>query len=371
MVGRVYQKNPGHDEDWIVEGEVDETWLQKLGSNHTILELEFRSVTGFRERPFRQLASIRRLKCLQFHSCPITPADISDLASLSKLESLWFEGCPVGDERIEELAQLPKLTRVVLNHSNITDEAVKHLAAIPRLEWLGLDGTAITDRGLAHLRTASGLNLLAIRDTAVTDEGILQLAVLPKLKLSSGTVRGAAVTEAGLDAFFSAQQSAIKSTKALRKAAQKSAPAVAQVEIDAAKEELYSFFKAMNEWQLSCIERLNAAKELSANGGVSEEVWEWCREKCRDIFHHYCTPKTRVYGRPENISIGGPPDYEADPDQEPITSIEAQSRDRIIIETKQKFCVQYRCQYVLLKKKGNWLIDSKKVWGAGWEQTLL
>jgi hypothetical protein len=371
MAGKMYQKNPGRDEDWIVEGEVDEACLEKLGSNHKIVEIEFQSVTRFPDRPFRHLASIRRLKQLVFRSCPITPTDISDIASLSGLESLWFDRCPVGDERIEELARLPKLNRVVLEHSQITDEALRHLAAIPRLDWLWLDGTAITDRGLAHLKTVTGLTRLAIRDTAVTDEGILQLAVLPKLELSSGTVRGTAVTEAGLDALFSAQQAAIRSAQALSRAAQKATPAVPQAEIDAAKEVLYSFFKAMNEWQISCFERFNEAKEMSATGVVGEEVWEWCRERCRDIFNRYCTAKTRVYGRPEGISIGGPPDYEADPEQEPITSIEAHSGSRIVIETKQKFCVEYRCQYVLLKKKGTWLIDSKKVWGAGWEQTIL
>jgi NTF2 fold immunity protein len=371
MANKMYQKNPGRDEDWIAEGELDETHLQKLGSNNKILEIEFRSVTGFPERPFRHLASIRRLKRLQFHSCPITAADLADLASLTDLESLWFDGCPVRDESISELARLPKLTRVVLNNTQITDAALMHLARIPRLEWLWLDGTAVTDRGLAHLTTATGLNSLAIRDTAVTDDGILELAVLAKLNLSAGPVRGSAVTEAGLDAFFRAQQAAIKATKALQKAAQKSTAIATPAEIDVAKDVLYSFFKAMNEWRTSCFERWEAAKKLSATAQVGDEVWEECREKCREIFRRYCTPKTRVYGGPENFSIGGSPDYSADPDQEPITNIDSPSRQRIVIETQQKFVVQYRCQYVLLKKHGKWLIDSKKIWRAGWEQTTL
>jgi hypothetical protein len=98
MASKMYRKNPGRDEDWIAEGELNETDLQKLGSINKILEIEFRSVTRFPERPFRHLASIRRLKQLRFHSCPITPADLADLASRSKLESLWFDGCPVRDE---------------------------------------------------------------------------------------------------------------------------------------------------------------------------------------------------------------------------------------------------------------------------------
>ena len=378
MCSKIYQKNPGRDEDWIAEGELDETHLRELGSNHKIHAIEFRSVTRFPERPLRHLASIRRLKHLQFHSCPITSGDLVDLASLTNLESLWFDGCPVGDEGIEELARLPKLARVVLNNTHITDAALKHLATIPRLDWLWLDGTAVTDRGLAHLTAATGLNSLAIRNTAVTDDGILPLAVLSKLNLSAGAVRGSAVTEAGLDALFRAQQAAIKATKALQKAAPKSTATITPAEIDVAKNVLYSFFKAMSEWQTSCVERLEAAKKLSATGKEGDEVWEQCREQCREIFSRYCTPKTRDYGHPENISIGGPPDYAADPDQEPVTSIEAPSRQRIVIETKQKFVVNYRCQYVLLKKDGQWRIDSKKIWsraaetpGAGWQWTIL
>ncbi len=378
MASKIYQKNPGQDEDWIAEGELDETHLRELGRNHKIRTTEFRSVTRFPERPLRHLASIQRLKHLQFHSCPITSADLVDLASLTNLESLWFDGCPVGDEGIEELARLPKLARVVLNNTHITDAALKHLATIPRLDWLWLDGTAVTDRGLAHLTAATGLISLAIRNTAVTDDGILPLAVLSKLNLSAGTVRGSAVTEAGLDALFRAQQAAIKATKALKKASPKATATVTPAEIDVAKAVLHSFFKAMSEWQTSCVERLEAAKKLSATGKEGDEVWEQCRERCREIFSRYCTPKTRVYGHPENISIGGPPEYEADPDQEPVTSIQAPSRQRIVIETKQKFFVNYRCQYVLLKKDGQWRIDSKKIWsraaeapGAGWQWEIL
>ena len=335
MASKVYQKNPGRDEDWIAEGELDETHLRELGSNHKIHAIEFRSVTRFPERPLRHLASIRRLKHLQFDSCPITSRDLVDLASLTHLESLWFDGCPVGDEGIEELARLPKLARVVLNNTHITDAALKDLATIPRLDWLWLDGTAVTDRGLAHLTASTRLNSLAIRNTAVTDDGILQLAVLSKLNLSAGAVRGSAVTEAGLDALFRAQQAAIKAAKALRKAAPKSTATITPAEIDVAKNVLYSFFKAMNEWQKSCFERHEAVRKLSAAGKVDDKEWEHFREECREIFNRFCTPETRVYGRPENISIGSPPDYEADPDQEPITSVDTTSQQRIVIETKQ------------------------------------
>jgi hypothetical protein len=370
MPKTIYQINAGRDEDWIAEGELDESDLLQLGGNHKINGIEFRSVTKLPERPFRHLAPMRRLKFLQFHSCPITVTDMADIACLSKLESLWFDGCPVEDSGVQALANHPKLFRLVLNNTRITDKALEHIATLPRLEWLWLDGTAVTDCGLAHLTGAVRLNSLAIRDTAVTDEGILQLAVLPKLKFTAGAVRGSAVTEAGLDALFAARRALGESARATTKAAAKAAATIEPAEIDAAKGVLYAFFKAMNQWAVHWLERRQAAKEPAATYVFDDELWEQCREECRQIFSRYCTPKTRTYGRPENVSIGTP-DYSADPDQEPVTFVQTPARQRIVIETKQAFDVKYRCQYVLLKKDGNWLIDSKKIWGDGWEQTIL
>ena len=101
------------------------------------MRLSFDRSLDFRSGRYATSSSIRHLKHLQFHSCPITSADLLDLASLTNLESLWFDECPVGDEGIEELARLPKLVRVVLNNTHITDAALKHLATIPWLIGFG------------------------------------------------------------------------------------------------------------------------------------------------------------------------------------------------------------------------------------------
>jgi hypothetical protein len=371
MSKTIRQKNPGRDDDWIIEGEPDESALQELGKNNKIRGLEFQSITKLPERPFRHLASLRRLKSLVIHSCRVTLADMGDLASFSNLESLWIDGCQVEDAGVERLSGHPKLSRVVLNNTRVSDVALEHLATLPNLEWLWLDGTAVTDRGLAHLTTALRLNSLALRNTAVTDQGILQLAVLPTLNLRAGLVQGSAVTAEGLDALFAAQRAQRESARTTKKPAGKAPATIAPAEIDAAKNVLYDFFKAMNEWARLSFEQLQAAKAQSATGLREDEVWKRCREGCRQIFSRYCTPKTRSYGRPENVSIGSPPDYADDPEQEPITFIDTPSRQRIVIETKQEFGVKYRCQYVLLKKEGKWLIDSKKIWGYGWAPTIL
>ena len=182
-------------------------------ANHKIHSIEFRSVTKFPERPLRHLVCDSAPEGIAVSFLPDHVGGPCRPCIAHSLESLWFDDCPVGDEGIEELARLPKLARVVLNNTHITDAALKHLAAIPRLDWLWLDGTAVTDRGLAHLTAATGLNSLAIRNTAVTDDGILPLAVLSKLNLSAGAVRGSAVTEAGLDASLQSAASGDQSRK--------------------------------------------------------------------------------------------------------------------------------------------------------------
>lgn len=368
MTKAIYQKNPGSDDDWIAEGGLDEGDLQQLGENGNIVGLELRSIGLLPHRPFRHLTKMRRLKYLQIVSCPISTADMADIATLTKLESLWIEGCPVEDAGVEKLSSHPKLGRVVLAKTRITDDALVHLATIPRLNWLWLDGTAITNRGLAHLKDATGVRTLAFRDTAVTDEGILLLAGMPKLSLSTGEVRGTAVTASGLDALFAAQRAARKSVTNLQRTAQKPSPAIPPADIEIAKAVLQDFFCAMNRWQVGYHDSIATR---SPSESIGDEIWERCREDCRQIFRQYCTPKPRAYGRPETISIGGPADYSDDPAAGSIIHVETSSRQRIVIETKQNFGVGYRCQYVLLKKGVTWLIDSKKTWGAGWEWTIL
>ena len=114
------------------------------------------------------------------------------------------------------------------------------------------------------------------------------------------------VTEAGLNALFRARRTGDQSRQGVAEIRPKATATATSAEIDVAKDVLYSFLKAMNEWHSWCLERNEAAQRLSATGHAGDEIWEECREMWR-IFSRYCTPKTRVYGRPENISIGGTP----------------------------------------------------------------
>lgn len=381
MSKRMYQKNPGHDDDWMVGGEPDEGDFEELGRKKVLSGIEFDSVLEFPSGVFRHLAGLRRLKNLSFRSCCLTDDDMADVASFEKIESLWIEDCAVTDAGVAYLEKHPRLWRVVIMNTRITDVSLQHLVTISNLKWLWLDGTDVTDRGLAYLAAVVGLESLALRDTAITDKGILRLSGLPKLGLSLGHVRNTGVTDKGIDALFAAQQAAIKARRAAKKCAsttsadkkakKKSAVTLDPQEIESARRALYGFFGAMNEWGIQCVKRFDEAERQSPDEVVANEVWKACQEDCRKVFDQYCTPKKRDYGRPENISVGGPPDYMADPDQEPITAIETPTRRRILIETKQEFGVEYRCQYVLLKKGDKWLIDNKKFWDAGWKWTIL
>ncbi len=372
MAARIYAKNPGQVDDWIVEGAVAPSDLELLLQNKKANCLTFQKITAFPPRPFQGLSALKSLKFVTLNNCPLAPGDFADLAALPKLEALLCTECPVKDDDLGALRGHPKLGRLWLNGSRITDAGLDDVAAIVGLVHLGLDDTAITDAGLAKLGAALKLNHLTLRNTAVTNEGILQLAALPKLKLSAPLVSGTAVTEGGLDALFQEQSERARAAKGAGKS--KPAAMLAPEEIDAAKATLYAFFREMHECEKRFAEAIGAIPDQPRKQvplETSLALFEQCREAYQQIFEKHCTLKKRAMGKAANASIGWPPEYEADPQKEPVTSVETPSATRVVIETQQHFKVQDRCQYVLLKRDGRWLIDSKKLWRNGWEQTLL
>ncbi|MCA9102492.1 MAG: hypothetical protein KDA63_15125 [Planctomycetales bacterium] len=376
----IYQKNKGVDSDWIAEGDLTDAEIAELLRTKNVRGLEFGRVMEFPPGSLRGLARMRSLRQLCFRSCLLSDDEMAAVASVERLESLWCDDCPVTDTGIENLAGHQRLQRVVIVSAHITDVSAEHLATIPRLIWVGLDDTDITDASMEHLAALTGLETLSFRGTRVTDDGILKLASLSRLNLVPGQVRDTAVTETGLNALFTAQKAAIKATRSAKKS--KAAPEVetgkakraAELdveEIESARRTLFAYFKAMNEWATQCSSQYNVAERQSPSGNVAEELWQTWHDECRAIFDQFCTPKKRAYGRPDNISVGRPPDYMPEPDDEPITGVETPTKRRIVIETKQSFGMKERCQYVLVKNGDRWLVDSKKKWGAGWEWTIL
>ena len=155
MEKKKYQKNPGLDDDWIVEGGVDPDCVQELRSKKKCRGLEFRSIESFPDATFRDLARLRFLRHLQFHDCSLTRGCLAGIKEIPKLETLWIENSDVGDDAVECLTSHPKLRQVVLIGTAITDQSLQYVATLPRLDWLWLNDTAITDKGLANLVAAS------------------------------------------------------------------------------------------------------------------------------------------------------------------------------------------------------------------------
>lgn len=80
-------------------------------------------------------------------------------------------------------------------------------------------------------------------------------------------------------------------------------------------------------------------------------------ERMNQIFQRYCTPKARPYGR--QGTYRHPPEY--NPEKEPFLEIIHKSPYRVHILTQQQSGFRNKCQYVLIKRSGCWLIDSRRI----------
>ncbi|RJU69556.1 hypothetical protein DW693_19865, partial [Bacteroides sp. AM26-11] len=70
------------------------------------------------------------------------------------------------------------------------------------------------------------------------------------------------------------------------------------------------------------------------------------------------------------ISYGNEGSYEYDIDEEKITDIVEEGKDRIVVHTYREMPMQEKKQYIFLFKKGKWLLDSKKRYSS-WKQKWL
>ena len=82
------------------------------------------------------------------------------------------------------------------------------------------------------------------------------------------------------------------------------------------------------------------------------------KEKYLGIFNKYCTNKKRSYGG-QGDSYGEPAQYDGIEDSiEQKTELKTKSRAEVYFKTKNSFDAEYL--FVLLKKSGEWKIDSAK-----------
>ena len=121
---------------------------------------------------------------------------------------------------------------------------------------------------------------------------------------------------------------------------------------------LRAFILSMNRWEI----------DASKQGDAVD--WDKTRAEYASAFAPYCTPKQRVYGG--GGSFGFPPKYEP---EESLTSVTVKgARAELTTVQRKDRPMRYENIYVMLKKGGKWLVDSKKDRSIGlkeWKNTLL
>ena len=127
---------------------------------------------------------------------------------------------------------------------------------------------------------------------------------------------------------------------------------------------LLQFMQNMHEWEVMCND-IAKQNELSF-----EEQFNKQKELVSKIFLNYCTSRERKNSRPTTISYGNEVSYEYDINEEKITDIVEEGKDRIVVHTYREVPMQEKKQYIFLFKKGKWLLDSKKRYSS-WKQKWL
>ncbi len=136
-------------------------------------------------------------------------------------------------------------------------------------------------------------------------------------------------------------------------------------ECDFAKPEavLGCFMVEMNRWERESWQRLRASPSGTA-------VYEPIGQELDRIFARYCTPKKRPQGRQNSLGVASPPDY--DPASQTITNVVHETSRRASVYTVDTYRFNRELCYVLIKRGGKWLLDSKKQkFVDGWERWFL
>jgi hypothetical protein len=117
---------------------------------------------------------------------------------------------------------------------------------------------------------------------------------------------------------------------------------------------LLQFMQNMHEWEVMCND-IAKQSELSF-----EEQFNKQKELVSKIFLTYCTSRERKNSRPTTISYGNEGSYEYDVNEEKITDIVEEGKNRIAVHTYREVPLRQKKQYIFLYSKGKWLLDSKK-----------
>jgi hypothetical protein len=117
----------------------------------------------------------------------------------------------------------------------------------------------------------------------------------------------------------------------------------------------------MNQWEVEAYRSMPRVDDFEA----MNEWWKRIAEERRHIVETYCTPKKRSSS--ERPNVGSPPTY--DPTKEHVVEIAQPSPSRTEIKTESAAAPGRSFMYVLLHKKGRWLLDGKQF--VGWDGNLV
>lgn len=96
-------------------------------------------------------------------------------------------------------------------------------------------------------------------------------------------------------------------------------------------------------------------------------------ERIEPLFDHYCTDKRRVYGGKGPRSFGFPSKFNGIENPTDISvEIKTKSRAEVFVKTQTSFQDEYL--FVMLKKAGEWRIDSyksRRYGGESWDSRIL
>lgn len=179
------------------------------------------SYTDTGRKTIESLATLPRLKELQFVGIPLSPGDLRALASARKLENLHLAfGAPLED--VLELRKAPALRTLQIGHLEYSpsklnllagessaeteldlkaftlgDSGWRRLATCSHLLALHVDDCDLDDARLEELAKLKSLQAFRITNCPITDDGLRKLTPLTRLK-SLGLMDCDGVTEWGL-----------------------------------------------------------------------------------------------------------------------------------------------------------------------------
>jgi len=336
--------------------------LEYLAQLQSIRHITFLPGSTFPKNGLQYLSRLRWLQFLHFHTCTLTPNDLTDVAALPKITSLHFTQCSITNDTVQYLRPSPRITYLSFINIPIAGQAVAHIAKFRSLTTLDLSGTAITDEDLVWLTQLPRLTSLLLHDTAIGDKGILSLATLRHLTGVYG--RNSYITASGRDALFRAQLDAYhKRNKRFRKRAP---------DLDAvteAKQTLLAFMEAYYQWETAVyrdgqqVRSERTTTDTNTPPYEGRDFWERLAQEHRELVAQFCTTEYQQHSY--GLSYGTPP--KLNPTTTQFVEVQYVTKSKLLLYTKEWSAIESYYEYTLAYENGRWRIAKRRWWmNGGW-----